>query len=287
MDLADLKIFSTLCGTLNFTQAAASSSKSVSAVTRAVQRLESELGCQLFVRSPGKVEITPAGERAKAFADATLSAWRRLKKDTRPKERELSGQLRVFCSVTASYFVLPPLLSEFRKRYPKVEIRLETGDAALAVGKVLSGAADLAVAARPDESHKGLRFRKLVEIPLVFIAGNGDLQCESADEWIRMPIILPERGTLRSRLDEWYSDRGIVPDVYAEVAGNEAIVSMVALGCGIGVVPRAVVERSPVASSIAVLPIKPELRPFEVSLCVSASRSEDLLVSAFWSVAGE
>ncbi len=47
----------------------------------------------------------------------------------------LSGELRLFCSVTAAYSHLPPILDRFRAEHPQVEIKLDTGDAADAVEK--------------------------------------------------------------------------------------------------------------------------------------------------------
>ena len=53
-------------------------------------------------------------------------------------------------------------------------------------------------------------------------------------------MILSETGLARERFDAWCHTRGIKPRLYAQVAGNEAIVSMVGLGFGIGVVPQIV-----------------------------------------------
>lgn len=47
---------------------------------------------------------------------------------------------------------------------------------------------------------------------------------------ITFPIIIPEEGLLKERLNLWFNEQGIKPNIYAEVKGNEAIVSMVSLG---------------------------------------------------------
>jgi LysR family positive regulator for ilvC len=61
-----------------------------------------------------------------------------------------------------------------------------------------------------------------------------------------MPIILPEHGVARKRFEQWFRLRyGGRPNVYAQVSGQEALVSMVALGCGIGLSPIVVVDNSP------------------------------------------
>ena len=53
-------------------------------------------------------------------------------------------------------------------------------------------------------------------------------------------MILQEKGIARQRLDAWFQANGRHPQIYAQVAGNEAIVSMVSLGFGVGVVPEIV-----------------------------------------------
>ena len=89
---------------------------------------------------------------------------------------------------------------------------------------------------------------------------------------------------LKKRIDEWFATKNIKPNIYAEVAGHEAIVSMVALGCGISVVPKAVVEQSPVSANIEILNLKPDLKPFNVSLCVNKTRLNEKIIEAFWNM---
>ena len=50
------------------------------------------------------------------------------------------------------------------------------------------------------------------------------------------------------------------------MAGDEAIVSMVSLGLGVGVVPKLVLDNSPMADRIRVLAVKPQLAPYDVGL---------------------
>jgi LysR family positive regulator for ilvC len=75
----------------------------------------------------------------------------------------------------------------------------------------------------------------------------------------------------------------VLPDIYAQVAGNEAIVSMVSLGFGIGVVPRIVLDNSPLAERVEVLDVRPALAPYEVGLFALEKRLASPLISAFWS----
>ena len=170
MELRDLQSFLILSSNLNFAQTADICAASPSTITRRIQRLEKELKCELFIRDTQNVQLTTAGIRLKAFASEFIENWNSLKFEFQYLNNTLQGQLKVFCSVTASYLILPNIISLFQKTYPNVELKLETGDSALAVGRVLSKRSDFSIAARPDKEYSNLEYKTLINIPLVFIA---------------------------------------------------------------------------------------------------------------------
>ncbi|MCO4758589.1 MAG: HTH-type transcriptional activator IlvY, partial [Oceanospirillaceae bacterium] len=67
-----------------------------------------------------------------------------------------------------------------------------------------------------------------------------------------------------------------------QVAGNEAIVSMVSLGFGVGVVPRIVLDNSPLADRVQVLDVQPELEAYDVGLFALNKKLKSPLIRAFW-----
>ena len=95
-------------------------------------------------------------------------------------------------------------------------------------------------------------------------------------------MILNERGLARERVDRWFRDKGLRTNIYAQVAGNEAIVSMVSLGFGIGVVPRIVLDNSPLAGKVRIVDAKPALAPYEVGLVTQEKKLSSPLIDAFW-----
>ena len=103
-------------------------------------------------------------------------------------------------------------------------------------------------------------------------------------QWGRVPMILAEGGIARTRVNEWFRQLGVSPRIYAQVAGNEAIVSMVGLGLGVGVVPEIVIDNSPLADRIQVLDVKPVLEPYNVGLFTLKRNLVNPLVSAFWAL---
>ena len=292
MELRELQLFLHLCRSLHFGNTSREHHLSPSSLTRVVQKLEHEVGVSLFERDSRTVRLTASGERFREYAAETLQRWEQLQKDLHQQQEVLSGRLSIFCSVTASYSFLHELLDQYRARFPAVEIQLHTGDTSLAIQRVLDEQEDVGIAARPNRVPEKLTFRAIRNSPLIFIAPkaasplrdllDSRLQ-EGADlPWEQIPMILSEVGIARERVDRWFQELGVRPNIYAQVAGNEAIVSMVSLGFGVGVVPQLVVENSPIRSKIEVLDVQTQLEPFTIGLCVLRRKLSNPLIKAFW-----
>ena len=101
-------------------------------------------------------------------------------------------------------------------------------------------------------------------------------------DWPRIPVILPERGLSRSRIDRWFQKKGVRPHIYAEVGGNEALLAMVSLGYGVGVVPGLVLEKSPLREQVRIFTVRPELTPFTIGACTLAKHLTNPVVQGFW-----
>lgn len=287
MDIKSKQLFLHLASTLHFSKTSQAMHVSPSTLSRCIQRLEGELGASLFMRDNRSVQLTNAGTLFKNYCMEQLASWDKLKLQARGTENELEGRINLFCSVTAAYSHLPIILDKFRKLHPKVEIMLTTGDSAIAIEKVLEHNVDFAITACPDKLISSLHFKSLAEIPLSIIAPT--MSClttnnisKASVNWKVLPFILPEHGVIRQRFDSWYRHFKIgKPKIYATVAGHEALVSMVALGCGIGVVPKVVIENSPVRDRVKVIPTSRRLQSFDLGLCCYKTRLSDPLINAF------
>ena len=292
MNLRSLEQFLALAEHLHFGRAADAAHLSVSALSRNVRQLEDALGARLFERDNRRVALTPAGERLRPWARETVAGWAALRRELSGEPGELAGTISLYCSVTASYGLLSDLLGRFRSGYPGIGIDLHTGDPEHAIPRVVADEERLAIAARPDRLPRGVLFRPLAVSPLTFIGprdAGGELDVPppgAADpaRWTGTPMILAETGVARRRVDAWFRALGATPRVHARVAGNEAIVAMVGLGFGVGVVPRIVLDNSPAAARVRVLDVTPALAPYEVGLVTLRRHLDDPLVAAFWTL---
>jgi len=292
MNLRELQLFLHLAKSLNFARTSEACYVTPSSLSRVIHRLELEVGVPLFDRDNRRVELTKSGLAFREFADTTQNNWLSMKKTLAQQDQILTGEISLFCSVTASYSFLYELLSKFRQQHPGIELKLHTGDTATTLDRILAEQEDIGIAALPAKIPPSLCVQVLTSTPLVFIAPlSGSHSGEfsgSAQEilWRTVPMILSESGLAREQVDQWFKSKKIKPNIYAQVAGNEAIVSMVSLGFGLGVVPQLVVENSPLASKIKVLKIDHNLAPFAIGVCVLRRKIQNPLINAFWKLAG-
>lgn len=278
MDFRSLQLFQHLADTLHFARTAEAMFVSPSTLSRVIQRLEEECGASLLIRDNRSVVLTSAGQKMRQFCQTTLESWHQLQSDIDEDNKLLKGELRLFCSVTASFSHLPDLLTRFRQQYPQIEIKLTTGEAGLALSEVIEKKADMSIAVNTPDFPSELHFVPLDRIPLVMITpvSSAITQLSQLD-WRKESMVLPEGGPSKRIVHHWLTEHGIRPSVYAKVAGHEAIVSMVALGCGIGIVPKVVVDN--IQARVNVIPLN-DIESFELGLCCLKSQVSTPVISA-------
>jgi LysR family transcriptional regulator, positive regulator for ilvC len=286
----ELSLFLRLAESLHFARSAKAAHMSPSALTRSIQRLEEELGHPLFQRSPRGVVLTRAGEIFRDHARAQLAGHARLLEALAAEKQAPTGELRIACTVTACHSVLPKLFARCRARYPGIHLQLSTSDAARCMLSLENDEVDLAVVPEPDRPVTELRFVRLAYTELAFIAPSSDEELArraklGGSHWNGLPVILPRRGLERERIDAWLEEQVTRPEVYAEVDGNEAILAMVALGCGVGVVPELVRKDSPLRGRIEPVEVRRPPRGYHVSLCAKSRTLSRRTAGALWDLA--
>ncbi len=123
-DLADLAAFAAVAEEGSFTRAAARLSVSQSALSHTVRKLEARLGIRLLTRTTRSVATTEAGERLlNTLRPALDSIDRQLDNLSDLRDRP-SGMIRITTPEHAAQTVLWPVINQFLRDYPDVEIEL-------------------------------------------------------------------------------------------------------------------------------------------------------------------
>jgi LysR family positive regulator for ilvC len=282
-----LRQFLELARTLHFGRASRACHVSPSALSRSIQRLETQLREPLFARNHHEVSLTPAGEQFRRHALVVLEEWQRYEAERNTSPRDLTGTVHIYCTVTAAQGVVPELLGDLRRQHPGIRIELATGYVSDAIDQLRGGHIDVSIAALPDRLPAGIAGRVLGTTPVVFVAPRAEGPLRDAVtrrriDWSLVPLVIPAHGVTRDYVDDWLDHKTVTPNIYAEIEGHEAILSLVALGCGVGVVPQLVLHKNALRDQVDELSVTPRLPPLRIGLCVRERSLTNPLVAAVW-----
>ena len=161
MEIHEIRYFLAVCRTLNFTRAAEQCNVTQPALTRAVQKLEDELGGLLFSRERGNTHLTELGRLMLPHLEEVMARTSAAKDQATRFLRLESAHLRlgVMCTIGPLRFV--SFLNRFRADHPGVELTLTESVPARLSEALLQGDLDLAVMAKADGFDEKLRAEAL------------------------------------------------------------------------------------------------------------------------------
>ena len=152
MNMNLLKIFHSVAGTLNFTRASEELHLTQPGISKHIKALEEYYGTRLFDRLGRRVSLTQAGEILHGTTTVLFDLLEETKLRIDGLEGFLCGKLSIGGSVTIATYILPGMLTRFRKEAPCVEISVETAFSRQIVDKVLDNTLELGFVGhcRPD-----------------------------------------------------------------------------------------------------------------------------------------
>jgi DNA-binding transcriptional LysR family regulator len=240
--LQQLRVFLAVARRLSFTRAAEDLYLTQPAVSVQVQKLERAAGQPLFEHLGKRVRLTAAGELLCRYAERMLALEEELQAQLAELSDACQGVLGIGASTTIGISMLPQLLQRFRARHPAVTLRLHIGNVPDVAQRVLDGQLDLGLIAG-DYPHEHLHRRPFLEDELILLVPPGHrwAACPAIgpDELSGEPLVLRERGsTTRSAVEEALTSAGVALNVVAEMNNNEALLEVIELGIGVGIVSR-------------------------------------------------
>ena len=150
MDTAVLRVFLDVVKRGGFAAVARDANVDPSSISRAIAGLESELGARLFQRTTRKLTLTEAGESFLARVCPLVEELERAREEVATIGAEPSGTLRLTASVAFGQICLVPLLSAFRRAFPRLSLELLMTDSNL---DLIADRIDLAIRLAP--SYRG------------------------------------------------------------------------------------------------------------------------------------
>ena len=223
------------------TKAAQSLHTVQSNVTARIRLLEEELGTTLFNRHKKGVTLTTAGEQLLPYAEKVRQLLSEAKgvvtKSLTPK-----GPLRIGAIETTMALRLSPLLTQYGKAYPDVDLSLVTATTGSLIEDVLEYRLEGAFVAGPIE-HSQLTSLPVCEEELVFYA---PARVRDAAQFVKSkkPKVLVFRAgcSYRQKLEKLFSQWGVAQAKFLDFSSLDGILSCVAAGLGVTLFPKAISE---------------------------------------------
>jgi LysR family transcriptional regulator, cys regulon transcriptional activator len=243
MNFQQLRIIrETVRRSFNLTDVAGVLFTSQSGVSKHIKDLEYELGIEIFVRKGKRLlGLTEPGRELVVIVERMLRDAANIKRLADQLSQQDEGQLTVATTHTQARYVLPRVVSEFKKIFPKVHLKLHQGSPDEIATLLQEGRADIAIAteslADSGEvvSFEYYRWHHAIMVPEGHpLEHAGELTLDLIAQY---PLITYHEGfTGRASIDRIFADAQLQPDIVMSALDADVIKSYVELGLGIGIV---------------------------------------------------
>jgi LysR family transcriptional regulator, cys regulon transcriptional activator len=231
------------CG-LNLSEAAESLHTSQPGISKQIRQLEDELGVDILIRHGKRVvDVTEPGRVILSIAERMLQDAENLKQVAREFGAEGTGSLSIATTHTQARYALPPVITGFSQRYPKVRLSLRQGSPQQIAELVKTGEADIAIVTEAAEFYEGLvllpcyQWNRCVLTPLKHpLLKEKQLSLEAIAKY---PVVTYDFAfTGDSPIKKAFDNRGIVPNVVLTAIDADVIKTYVEMGLGIGILAK-------------------------------------------------
>jgi LysR family transcriptional regulator, cell division regulator len=283
MDLNELRIFKAVAETGSVSRAAEQLNYVQSNVTARIRQMENRLNVTLFHRKSRGVALTPAGRVLLDYADRIIALVNEAERIVQEKE-PLGGRLIIGALETTAAVRLPPVLAEYHRRFPAVDLRLVTGTALDLIGQILDFKLDgTFVDGAIDHPELEVEECFVEENVLIYARGEDSILRERPINILAFPI-----GCFyRKQLETWLHDSGLIPYRIMEFSTIETIIGCVSARMGITFLPRSVLGGHLASDKIAIHPLPADVAHVTTRFLRRRNSVEPKALSAFRSVVRE
>lgn len=243
MDDHKLKVFCTVAETKSFSKASEIIHLTQPAVSLQIQALEEIYGTRLFDRSNNTVVLTRAGTLLYKYAREILALYSSAEKEIGEITGLVKGSLSVGASTTIANYLLPSVIVDFRKKYPKIKVNLHVGNTKGVMEFLNSSTIDIGLVEGEVQRQKIVVEKFLIDELVLIMSPNhpwAKRRDLSISEITEEPFILREEGSgTRQMIEKNLEKHGISPQdlkVSLVLGSTEAIKSAVEDGMGVSII---------------------------------------------------
>jgi DNA-binding transcriptional LysR family regulator len=219
-----------------------------SAVSVLIRQLEQELGVRMFDRTTRSLQPTPAAHDAIETAQRVLRDIDSLSAGLGELSELRRGRVMVACTPTLAEILLPPVIREFRRLHPEIQVNVDDCAPEQFIARVIGEHADFGIGT-PDRADVGVQKKRLVSDHLsVVLRADDPMAARASVRWkdldgVPVTTIRPGFG-VRPLIDQSAARAGIRLNLAREVSLLSTALWMTACGMGPSLMPAAYVRYS-------------------------------------------
>lgn len=281
MEMQQVRYFLALSKTLNFTRAAEECNVSQSALTRAIQTLEAELGGELLRREHNRSHLTELGKRMLPLMQRCFDSALTAKALAKSMAKEELAPLSVAVSHSINVELLMGPIAEMFRAIAGLQLKLQHGGGAEILQLMKDGVADIAVAGPLDDEWARLDRWSLFEEPFELsvrddhpLARENEVTLEKLRNY---PVFVQGCCEMHAAAERMIESRGVSLSGMHEVVTHHDMAALVQNGLGAAILPRS----SPRGENTRRLPITDFPLERTVSVYAVAGRRREAAATAF------
>lgn len=241
------RIFYVVANKKNITKAAEELFISQPAVSKAIKKLENNLGGKLFNRTKKGVVLTEEGKEFYNYIKVALEYINNAENKFNDLINLETGTIKIGVSVTLTKYFLIPLLEEFHDLHPKINIQIDTNITKVLFDKLKNGLLDLVILNLPYKKENDIKIIKCKNIQDAFYANKNYENLKnkelSLNELNNYPLVLQAKSSnTRTFLDGVAKENNVTLNPNMELASYSLVTEFTKIGFGIGYLTKEYIQ---------------------------------------------
>jgi DNA-binding transcriptional LysR family regulator len=276
MDLDQLHTFLEIVRLKSFSKAAQTCYRTQPAISAQVRQLEQELNTTLFERLGTKISLTVAGRIFAEYAEQILDFRKRAQDAINELEKVPRGEIVIAANEATCIYVLPSVFSEFKKRFPNVQLLVDRSYGTRVVQAVLDNQADFGITQLPVQEKKLEAVKIHSDEIRLLVPYNHRLAQKAhvlARDLVGEQLLMPKTGTTRARLNEWLDSVEEQLTISMELDSTEMIKRFVMADLGVSFLAASHCMEEVEGRRLAAVPLGPDTMIRRVGLIYRKDKS--------------